>query len=39
MPVVIINGRYYAHSENLDNWFKALTVKQRTEISTEEEEK
>lgn len=29
LPVVIINGRYYAHPENLDAWMKVLTAKQR----------
>lgn len=34
IPVVVVNGRYYAHSENLDAWFKQLTAKQRPEIKT-----
>jgi hypothetical protein len=33
IPVIIINGRHYAHSENLDAWFKSLTSKQRPEIT------
>ena len=36
LPVVIINGRYYAHSENLDAWMKAFTAKQRPEITIPE---
>ena len=36
LPVVVINGRYYAHPENLDAWMKALTSKQRQEITVEE---
>jgi hypothetical protein len=32
LPVVVINGRYYAHSENLDTWMKVFTSKQRPEI-------
>jgi hypothetical protein len=36
IPVIIINGRYYAHAENLDAWFKSLTAKQRPEITVED---
>lgn len=36
IPVIIINGRYFAHSENLDAWFKSLTAKQRAEITVPE---
>lgn len=36
LPVVVINGRYYAHSENLDAWVKAFTAKQRPEITIPE---
>lgn len=33
IPVIVINGRYFAHSDNLDAWFKTLTAKQRAEIT------
>ncbi len=39
IPVVIVNGRYYAHTENLDLWFKALTIKQRPEINVPDTQK
>jgi len=26
MPVVQFNNRYYAHAENIENWFKANTA-------------
>ena len=29
MPVITISGRYYAHADNIDAWFKSLTAKQR----------
>lgn len=36
IPVVVVNGRYYAHAENLDAWFKSLTAKQRPEITIQD---
>ena len=28
MPVLIHNGKWYGHSDNIDEWFKAKTRKQ-----------
>jgi len=39
MPVTCIEGRYYAHRENIDAWWKALTSKQRPEITIQGSEK
>jgi hypothetical protein len=39
IPVILVNGRYYAHAENLDAWFKSLTAKQRPEITIQETQK
>ena len=25
MPVTMINGRYYAHADNIENWFQQYT--------------
>lgn len=30
LPVVIINGRHYAHADNLDDWWKTRSTKQQT---------
>lgn len=28
MPAVIINGQWYVHVENVENWFKKITFSQ-----------
>jgi hypothetical protein len=28
MPVAVINGRWYAHRENLEEWLRAVTSRQ-----------
>jgi hypothetical protein len=28
MPAVVINGRWYAHRENLEQWLRAVTSRQ-----------
>lgn len=28
LPVVIINGRHYAHVDNVEEWFRSKTMKQ-----------
>lgn len=30
LPVTMINGRHYAHTENVDDWWKLHTQKQTT---------
>ena len=30
MPAVQINGRWYAHTDNLDDWWRTCTAKQAT---------
>jgi hypothetical protein len=32
MPATIINNRYYAHQENLELWFRAITRQQNQDI-------
>jgi len=29
LPVTIINGRYYSHADNLDNWWMERTKQQQ----------
>ncbi len=37
MPAVVIDGRWYAHSENLDEFLKAVTRKCTREIPEDAE--
>ena len=32
MPATIINNRYYAHQENLELWFQAITRQQSQQM-------
>jgi len=34
MPVTCIEGRYYAHRENIDAWWKVLTAKRRPQLES-----
>jgi hypothetical protein len=35
MPAAVINNRYYAHKENLEMWFQAVTRTQTRNPQTE----
>lgn len=35
MPVTCVDGRYYAHRENIDIWWKALTAKRRPQLESQ----
>lgn len=37
MPIGVFQGRYYAHTENLDDWFKQQTISKVDNIDPEVE--
>jgi hypothetical protein len=37
MPAVVINNRYYAHRENIELWFQAITRSQTRTPQTDAE--